>query len=174
MSRKGIFFKGLSVILPLLYSINLHAQDSLKYSHFYWAALGIGNSITSTVPNYSGINGGISVAFPYKRLSLQIDGSLTSPNTSSSLYSNSSVSLNIGKVFIGKHFWTGGYIGPAFIFGNKSDGTPYETVGLNIDIPLMLRIGANFSIGAVGFTNYGIGYNATGVRLSLVVGGDIL
>jgi len=75
---------------------------------------------------------------------------------------------------MGKHFWTGGYIGPAFIFGNKSDGTEYKTAGLNIDIPLMLKFGPNFSIGAVGFTNYGIGYNATGIRLSLVVDGNLL
>ena len=166
--------RGILLLFGLLGYGHLHGQEAATKNNFYWTALGAGPAVSGTVSGYSGINAGICTAVPYKDLSVQLDGSLTYPNTSSSIYSISSASLNIGKVFNGKHFWAGGYIGPAFIFGIKpNSGLEFKTAGLNIDIPLMVKLGSNFSFGAVPFTNSGIGYNASGVRFCLVIDGDL-
>lgn len=164
----------IGLLALLMASGRIYAQDSINYHRFISTSLGFGYAFSGSVSGFSGNNVGFNVAFPYGKISLQADASLTSATNGNSLYNLNSASANIGKVIGNKRFMAAAYIGPAYMWGTTTDGDLFRTAGININIPLMIHLDGQFFLGVAGYANYGIGYNSYGVRATLMVGGNFI
>jgi hypothetical protein len=176
-SGLGILFFNMKqatflAILFLLSSLSMNARakndSTSSRGRKEWADIGLGSSSTDyfkTVPNDANFAFNYNRSFGKAYYQVGINGNVltTTPYLST-------VNVGIGNRLCSRYYLLSGFIGPAFMWGNKTEtGTYFSTIGLSTTVQCILKPLRDLGIGIELYSNLNLIQSNAGLRVVLSI-----
>ncbi len=155
----------------MLYSTSLIQAQESDSSYKYWMTFGLG----SIDDNISGnLSYSFSVGENFYKVGWLIQDKFNPIGSSFETVDFNSIDFSIGKRFESEWWQAAFFAGPSFLFGEKKvpsgDRERYNTIGVQTDIQLLLRLADEIGIGVGLWGNANFEKGRAGINVNITLG----